>query len=86
MLNLLRKKGASIFIGDDEMIVQDITNTFIVVKYLEALHVLKKGEITNITPTTVAKYAFRKGKDAMINIRSTVPIYRKEVYEMRQQQ
>ena len=83
MLNLLRSKGQVIFIGDDPLTVIEIASSYTVVKYLEALHVLRKGEPFNLTPTTIAKFINRSRSGAFIGLRSTSPIYRSEIYEKR---
>jgi sRNA-binding carbon storage regulator CsrA len=83
MLNLQRRKGQRVFIGDDELTILQVETNYIILKYLDALHIVNKGKTYNLTPTTTVYFNRRQGSEARLGFQSTVPIYRSEIYEQR---
>jgi sRNA-binding carbon storage regulator CsrA len=83
MLNLQRRKGQVVYIGDDQLTVVEIANNYVIIRYLDTLHIINKGKTVNLTPTTIAHFSRRQGAEARLGFQSTLPIYRSEIYEQR---
>jgi sRNA-binding carbon storage regulator CsrA len=83
MLNLQRRKGQQVYIGDEVLTVIEVSNTYVIVKYLEALHIINKGKTVHLSPTTIIHFNRRQGSEARLGFQATLPIYRSEIYEQR---
>lgn len=80
MLNLSRKVGEGIYIGDSEFVIKEITNTYVLLKFEKLLHLLNKRKPYEIVPGTKLTYHQRKGSEALLYIDSKLPVYRTELY------